>query len=162
MCQFFSNLDNQIGFVFFHNKEKWDISASNHAVERANERMVGIDRVNMAIAMLVDQLDATPDMRSAVLAASKSKQPIFYRDDLNDLAVVLRFDLRERQMILVTCWNQTIDRQTLHKTHSALKRGYNIHAQKDQVRFIYRQEDGSRTTICRADNWEICELDDVG
>ncbi len=160
MSKFFSELDNQTGFVFFNNK-KWNIITSTHACERAEQRGVNADKLNLAVAMLADQLDAAPYMRDMVLTISGKGHNIFFRDDVNDIAVAIHFDLRERFIKLITCWNQAEDRQKLCRAHTALKKGFNILADSRQVRLIRRYEDGSRSTISRAENWEISRIDEI-
>lgn len=158
MYQFFSSINNEIGFVFLA-KEKWHIIDSTHASERAVERLIGIDNVNLAIAMLVDQLDASPKMLAHVMQASRHSFPIRFRDDVNDLTIVVSFNIPKHTLSIITCWNQALDRQMYGKAHTAYGKGFNIHAEQHQVRFICRYNNGECKTFSRDENWEISRIE---
>lgn len=164
MRQSFYAIDNDIdkasGFVWLKGKQ-WDIIDSCHAEQRSGERALNIDSTNLVIAMLADQLDASPKMLKAVLSLGMRGEEVFFRDDVNDVAMVLRFDPANRRIVLVTCWSQLRDRQILGRAHSSLKPGFNIHANRKDVRLVRCYEDGSRKTILRDENWEILEVDDI-
>ncbi len=152
----YSHVNNQIGFVRMSNA-RWDIIETMHTGERSNQRQLCIENIDFAVSMLVDQLDESPELKKLVLGASGRHETFLFRDDLNDIAIILRFDQERREIVIITCWNQALDRELSGRAHTSLQIGYNIHAKKDVVRLIYRSK--SRTNVlCQVPNLEIGEI----
>jgi len=147
-----SQVNNQIGFVRMNNA-RWDIIDTTHAQERSVQRALCAENINFIVSMLVDQLDESPEMKKMVLNASSRREVFRFRDDLNDVVIVLRFDQKRHEVVVITCWNQALDRELFGRAHTSLGIGYNIHARKDTVRLIYRNK--KRTNVlCQIPNLE--------
>ena len=145
----YSKTNNSIGYVEIK-KQRWDILNTDHA------------------DLLIDQLEKSPKMWQDVLELSTKGHRVFFRDDVNDVAMVLKFTVAQHNIELVTCWSQLVDRQLCGRAHSNLKPGYNILAQPSNqpgnpgsVRLIYRYANGSCETISRDENWEISPVENI-
>lgn len=162
-----SDMNKSIGHVNINNQD-WHIIDTNHAVQRSIVRVLNINGLNLLISLLTDQLEACPEMWQNILELSAKGHRVFFRDDVNDVAMVLKFDIATHNISLVTCWSQLVDRQFGGRAHAALKPGYNILAQPDNrpgslgsVRLIYRYANGARETISRAENEEITPIEGI-
>lgn len=163
----YSKTNNSIGYVEIK-KQRWDILNTDHADQRSYERSLKINDLNLIIALLIDQLEKSPKMWQDVLELSTKGHRVFFRDDVNDVAMVLKFTVAQHNIELVTCWSQLVDRQLCGRAHSNLKPGYNILAQPSNqpgnpgsVRLIYRYANGSCETISRDENWEISPVENI-
>ncbi len=136
---------------------RWDIIGTTHAQERSLQRALCPENINFIVRMLVDQLDESPELKKLVLDAGSRHEVFRFRDDLNDVVIVLSFERKRHEITIITCWNQALDRELFGRAHTSLGIGYNIHARKDTVRLIYRNR--KRTSVlCQVPNLEIGEI----